>query len=218
MTLPSVSPLQTVAVTGRYTLASNVPAEGYVLMTPVQQVVGSGWVVVGCSVTATVVDGLLSATVVTNPGVIPDLYLRVEEHIEGCPSTPYTIRPTGPLVDLATAPRVVAPPPGVAYVLASSLGQPNGVATLGPDSKLTLSQRPEGSGGGAVASVNGRTGVVILNAADIGAYTIAQVNNLVNTLNAQIAALEARVSVLESAVGEAVYPSLTLFPLESLYP
>lgn len=49
-------------------------------------------------------------------------------------------------------------------------GQPGGVATLDDMGVLSEAQRPPGSdGGGAVDSVNGQTGAVVLDAADVGA-------------------------------------------------
>lgn len=149
------SPLPTIIVTGRYVDLNNQPVDGYVLLTPVQRVVGQGWVVLGRTVTAYVRDGLLSTTIIADSDALtPDLFVRVSEHLENCSGsdTVYTVQPVGATIDLSTAPRVTTPPPGVAYIPASALGQPGGVATLGSDGKLTLSQRPPGGGGGGVTS------------------------------------------------------------------
>ncbi|GHH67608.1 hypothetical protein GCM10017673_14890 [Streptosporangium violaceochromogenes] len=55
------------------------------------------------------------------------------------------------------------------YEQTSRRGQPSGYASLGPDGLVPTSQLPASSGGDAVSSVNGRTGVVVLTAADVGA-------------------------------------------------
>ncbi|MFC3980172.1 hypothetical protein [Streptosporangium jomthongense] len=57
------------------------------------------------------------------------------------------------------------------YELAARRGQPSGYASLGSDGLVPTSQLPAGSGGDAVSSVNGMTGVVTLTAADVGAAT-----------------------------------------------
>ncbi|MFJ2177204.1 phage tail protein [Streptomyces sp. NPDC087851] len=56
----------------------------------------------------------------------------------------------------------------VAAVPAAAAGARGGVATLGADGLVPLGQLPAASGG-AVASVNGRSGAVVLTAADVGA-------------------------------------------------
>lgn len=50
-------------------------------------------------------------------------------------------------------------------------GAPNGVAQLDAAGKVPAAQLPTGTGGGAVDSVNGQTGVVVLAAGDVGAAT-----------------------------------------------
>ncbi|MFF4412120.1 hypothetical protein ACFYY8_06275 [Streptosporangium sp. NPDC001559] len=57
------------------------------------------------------------------------------------------------------------------YERTSQRGQPNGYPSLGADGLVPTSQLPAGQGGDAVSSVNGRTGVVTLTAADVGAAT-----------------------------------------------
>ncbi|HEX2550612.1 MAG TPA: hypothetical protein VHK64_03380, partial [Nocardioidaceae bacterium] len=61
------------------------------------------------------------------------------------------------------------PQPGVTYIPASQKGQPLGVATLGANGLVPSSQLPASSGGtgGNVDSVAGRTGDVVLVAADL---------------------------------------------------
>lgn len=57
----------------------------------------------------------------------------------------------------------------VGALATTAAGAANGVATLGTDGKVPTAQLPTSSGGGAVASVNGKTGTVVLAAADVGA-------------------------------------------------
>lgn len=58
-------------------------------------------------------------------------------------------------------------------IATSAAGTAGGVATLGPDGKVPAAQLPPISGGGAVDSVNGKTGVVVLAASDVGALDLA---------------------------------------------
>ena len=51
MTTPT-SPLPTIAVTGRFVTLANRPAHGYVTLTPITEVAGAGWNVVGATVQA----------------------------------------------------------------------------------------------------------------------------------------------------------------------
>ncbi|MER5759564.1 hypothetical protein [Streptomyces sp. NPDC002082] len=57
----------------------------------------------------------------------------------------------------------------VGALATSAAGAPSGVATLGADGKVPAAQLPTAGGGGAVDSVNSKTGVVVLTAADVGA-------------------------------------------------
>ncbi|WP_405679321.1 hypothetical protein OG859_18705 [Streptomyces sp. NBC_00048] len=57
----------------------------------------------------------------------------------------------------------------VGALATSAAGAPSGVATLGTDGKVPAAQLPTTGGGGAVDSVNGKTGAVVLAAADVGA-------------------------------------------------
>ncbi|WP_159043035.1 MULTISPECIES: hypothetical protein [unclassified Streptomyces] len=61
----------------------------------------------------------------------------------------------------------------VGALATGAAGTAGGVATLGPDGKVPAAQLPTLSGGGAVASVNGKTGAVVLAAADVGALDLA---------------------------------------------
>lgn len=57
----------------------------------------------------------------------------------------------------------------VGALATAAAGAASGVATLGADGKVPAAQLPTSSGGGAVASVNGKTGAVVLAASDVGA-------------------------------------------------
>lgn len=59
----------------------------------------------------------------------------------------------------------------VSALASASAGAPGGVATLGTDGLVPAAQLP--AGGGAVASVNGQTGEVVLTANDLSALTQA---------------------------------------------
>lgn len=71
------------------------------------------------------------------------------------------------LVDPATL-NPVAPEITSLFIPRVERGAPNGVAPLGSDGKVPAGYLPSG-GGGAVESVNGQTGTVVLAAADVGA-------------------------------------------------
>jgi hypothetical protein len=202
-----------IAVTGRYIdLNNRAVADSYVQLTPVHEVTGGGYIVVGRTVRALIRNGVVDAAIIADSaGLSQPLYVRVVEMIYGSPPNEYIVRPQGTTLDLVTAPRVANPPQGQLYVTAAALGQPNGVATLGPDGLLTTAQRPPGSGGGAVTSVQGRTGAVVLTAADVAAYTTSQVDAL-------IAALSARIDALEGGDDPHSYPDLSLFPSTTLFP
>ncbi|PZT76036.1 MULTISPECIES: phage tail protein [unclassified Streptomyces] len=81
--------------------------------------------------------------------------------------------PAGPVrsVNGRTAADIVLTAADVAALAATTAGTAGGVATLGADGKVPVEQLP--AAGGAVASVNGRTGDVVLTAADLGALTQA---------------------------------------------
>lgn len=73
------------------------------------------------------------------------------------------------LVDPTTLQPVAAGRPSV-WLSRAELGEPGGVTPLGSDGLVPDEYLPAGSGGGgAVDSVNGQTGVVVLAAADLGA-------------------------------------------------
>lgn len=142
------SPLPVITVTGRFVTLGNAPAEGYITLTPVVRVAGQGYIVVGCTQVAYIRDGVVNATIIADSVDLSEhLFVQVTEVI-ACPDTTpfsYVIEPQGSTLDLSTVPRVTTPPAGQLYIPATALGQPGGVATLGPDGILTASQRPVGS-------------------------------------------------------------------------
>ncbi|MFE9258621.1 phage tail protein [Streptomyces sp. NPDC006879] len=81
--------------------------------------------------------------------------------------------PAGPVrsVNGQTAADVVLTAADVAALASTAAGAAGGVATLGADGKVPVAQLP--AAGGAVASVNGMTGAVVLTAADVSALTQA---------------------------------------------
>ncbi|MFJ6707035.1 MULTISPECIES: hypothetical protein [unclassified Streptomyces] len=78
----------------------------------------------------------------------------------------------------------------VGALATSAAGAAGGVATLDASGKVPAAQLPAASGGGAVSSVNGYTGAVVLAAGDVGAatashtHTAAQVGALATTARA----------------------------------
>ncbi|MFC8271675.1 phage tail protein [Streptomyces sp. NPDC057271] len=81
--------------------------------------------------------------------------------------------PAGPVrsVNGQTSADIVLTAADVAALATTAAGAAGGVATLGADGKVPAAQLP--AAGGAVGSVNGRTGDVVLTAADLGALTQA---------------------------------------------
>lgn len=154
------SPLPTIAVTGKFATLANRPADGYIALTPVAPVAGAGWIIIGATVEALVRNGQLNTTIVADSDQLSaDLYVRVVERIDDAAPQSYVVRPEGTTLDLVTAPRTGDPPPNQLYVPATALGQPNGVATLGPDGILVASQRPASSGGPGVSDHGALTGL-----------------------------------------------------------
>jgi hypothetical protein len=139
-------PLSTVTVTGSWVTAANTPASGVVTVTPVTAAAGGGFIVAGTPVAVPLAAGAISKAVVSNAQATTLQYL-VTERIDGAPITTYVVTPTGSTLDLSTAPRgtgAIVP----IYILASVIGQPNGVASLGSDGKVPSSQLS--AAGGAI--------------------------------------------------------------------
>ncbi|MFD0885301.1 hypothetical protein ACFQ08_12165 [Streptosporangium algeriense] len=101
------------------------------------------------------------------------------------------------------------------YELAARRGQPNGYPSLGADGLVPTSQLPAGSGGDAVSSVNGKTGVVTLTAADVGAATAGHTHTgaydpagtATTAVTAHEAAADPHPQYLTPAEGAATYAS-----------
>jgi hypothetical protein len=139
-------PLSTVTVTGSWVTAANTPASGVVTVTPVTAAAGGGFIVAGTPVAVPLAAGAISKVLVSNTQATTLQYL-VTERIDGAPITTYVVTPTGSTLDLSTAPRgtgAIVP----IYILASVIGQPNGVASLGSDGKVPSSQLS--AAGGAI--------------------------------------------------------------------
>lgn len=108
---------------------------------------------------------------------------------QGAQGTPGTAGAPGVVqsVNGQSVAAVVLTAADVGAVPDSAPGAANGVAQLDESGKVPTAQLPESSGGGAVASVNGYTGVVVLAAADVGAsptghtHTAAAVGALATT-------------------------------------
>ncbi|MFJ3581662.1 phage tail protein [Streptomyces sp. NPDC090127] len=81
--------------------------------------------------------------------------------------------PAGPVrsVNGRTTPDITLTAADVAAIATTRAGVAGGVAQLGPDGKVPAAQLP--ALGGAVSSVNGKTGAVVLAATDLGALTPA---------------------------------------------
>ncbi|QAX95006.1 minor tail protein [Streptomyces phage Sebastisaurus] len=88
----------------------------------------------------------------------------------------------------------------VGAVATSAVGAANGVASLGSDGKVPSAQLPASSGGGAVSSVNTKTGDVVLTAADVSAVPTSEKGaaNGVATLDASSKIPTAQVPSLTS--------------------
>ncbi|MBC9000452.1 hypothetical protein [Micromonospora aurantiaca (nom. illeg.)] len=171
---PNLAP---VTVNATYKLADDqggTPAAGTVTfrLRDTVQVPADDLVLIPKKVDAELVDGQLQVELpsVASPAVSPaGVTWWVVERITGAQPRTYDIHlPPGPatvnLADLAPA----TPSRGtVSYVLAAQVGQPDGVAPLGPDGLVPAKHLPAGGGGpgggGAVDSVDGLTGAVDLS-------------------------------------------------------
>lgn len=129
---------------------------------------------------------ILAASARSSPTGLVELHLTPQSEIAAS-GTHYLIRVTGtefvwPVVVPASGPvelaNILVDPDTLDPVEAGTAslflprverGVPNGIAPLGSDGKVPSAFLPAGSGGGAVDSVNGETGVVVLDAADVGA-------------------------------------------------
>lgn len=134
-------PLTNVIVTGHWVDADGGAAQGMISFTPIASTSGGGVIVVAAPVYVMLDNGSISASLLNDTGV-PDLQYQVVERIIGQPLDSYVITPTGSAIDLNTIPRG-AP----IFALASTIGQPNGLATLDAQGQLSIGQRVNGGGG-----------------------------------------------------------------------
>ena len=107
----------------------------------------------------------------TLPTLDGGVYYIVRESFSGGRDD-YTIQvlPTDALIDLATAPPVVPVEPMVSYLTPADIGVRVASQAQSADHETRIDAlETGGGGGGAVDSVNGQTGVVVLGAADVGA-------------------------------------------------
>jgi hypothetical protein len=178
--------LSTVTVTGAWVTAANTPATGQVTIAPVAVAVGAGTIVAGVPVSARLVAGAISVVVVANTQATT-LQYRVSEQIDGAANTPdYFITPSGSTLDLSTAPRGTGTAVPL-YVLASALGQANGVPTLDGTGKVPLAQLPTSATGVLDVTAADATIVVAGTAqhptVGVGVIPESKVTNLTTDLN-----------------------------------
>ncbi|HEX3781689.1 MAG TPA: glycosyl hydrolase family 28-related protein [Pseudonocardiaceae bacterium] len=150
---------------------NNEPAEGSVQLALAGEAVSSGVTVAAVPVTCRFGNGVLFGSFWTNGE--SGLQATVTENVVGAVNPlPYVVDiPTSGTLDLSTASRSTPPATPVdTYVLASTVGQPDGVATLDGTGNV-----PAGQLGNGVVSFDGRRGAV---APASGDYTAAQVGAL----------------------------------------
>ena len=137
----------TVTATNGYVLPSGTPGSGQVVLRPVAEATGGGYVVVAADTSFVVADGVIAgpSQIASNAQATTLQYLVYEQIIGADNPLPYVVTPTGSVLDLSTASRGTLGQATPIYVLASTVGQPNGVATLGQDGILTPAQRPPSS-------------------------------------------------------------------------
>lgn len=121
------------------------PASGKVTLQPVAESPGGGYIVVAAPETFSLVSGNISGQIAGNTEATSLQYV-VYEDIHGVSNPlPYVVTPTGSTLDLSTAARGNSNSPIPLYVLQSTVGQPNGVATLDSTGKVPLSELTNGA-------------------------------------------------------------------------
>lgn len=133
--------LTNVIVTGHWVDADGGAAQGMVSFTPITSTSGNGYIVTAAPVYAMLENGGISESLVSDSDV-PNLQYQVVERIIGAPPDSYVITPTGSTIDLGGI-RRGAP----IFALASTIGQPDGLATLDAQGQLSISERVDGGGG-----------------------------------------------------------------------
>lgn len=177
----------TVTITGRYVYLSGEPVTGTIKFTGkvVAMSVGTNTIIVPTEILAELdVNGEFSVALpaTDDPDIDPNgwTYTVVEQFPAGRTyEIDVPVAAAGGAIDIST----------VAPVTAAS-GDPTAFVTLSVFEEHT---HTGGSGGGAVDSVNGKIGVVVLNAADVGAaptshmHAQAEVTGLATTLSGKAA-------------------------------
>lgn len=133
--------LSSVIVTGHWVDADGGAAQGMVAFTPVTSTSNGEYIVTAAPVYAMLDNGSISESLINDTDV-PDLQYQVVERIIGQPLNSYVITPTGSAIDLNTIPRG-----DPIFALASTIGQPNGLATLDAQGQLSIGERVNGGSG-----------------------------------------------------------------------
>lgn len=191
-------PLTQLTVTGGahgWVGPDNTPARGTVILQPVQEVSGGGYIVVRSAVIFPLVNGNINGSIASNAEAASLQYL-VTEQIQGVQNPiPYVVVPSGATLDLSIAARGSGPAFPL-YVLLAAVGAVNGVAPLDGTAKIPLAYLPSGSG---VLSVTAGDGTVTIGGT-ASAPTVA-----VNVITeAQVAGLPADLTTLSAGIAGAV--------------
>jgi hypothetical protein len=144
--------LSTVTLVGDYRGPDSEAPAGVVEIEVVTRVAGGDQIVpAGVSVSAPLVDGLLSKTVVLSNGDLSGpLLLRITERIAGAPVAPYIVEPVdqgGGQFNLRAATHY-SDPGLTAYIPSTARGAANGVAPLDGTGKVPAANLPASAGGG----------------------------------------------------------------------
>lgn len=179
-------------------------ARGAVILQPVQEVSGGGYIIVTEAVTFPLVNGNISGSIASNAEVATLQYL-VTEQIQGVINPlPYVVVPAGATLDLSIAARGSGPAFPL-YVLLAAVGAANGVAPLDSGAKIPLSFLPSGSGVLSVTAGDGTTtigGTATNPTVAVNVIAEAQVTNLpadLAALTSAVAGVAASVAALNTA-------------------
>lgn len=190
----------TVTATNGYVQPNGTPGNGQVVLRPVAEATGGGYIVVAADVAFSVVGGAIVAPnqIASNAQATTLQYL-VYEQIQGASNPPaYVVTPTGSTLDLSTAPRGTLGQTTPIYVLASTVGQPNGPASLGSDGILAAAQRPA-AGSGSVTSVAAADATIVIG----GTPSVAPTVRVGTIAESQVTGLAADLAALRPTVRSA---------------
>lgn len=176
--MPLPAAVTTVTLHGRIVDHLGAPATGRVSFSmPYPLRDGDDNVIVGAGIVSATLDanGEFTVTLIAtdDPDLSPSGWVYAVTISTSAWRARFSIevpRATVGTLELADIAPASSPPTVVTYLLASARGATSGVASLDADGLVPADQLPTG-GGGAVDSVNGHTGVVVLAAADVGAAT-----------------------------------------------